>query len=198
MRSDEGPERPKRRAAVYRHSHPLQLANAQALLARIVRYCPTSNSSNKKDPPTREEELAHFRVQLMGPRSSKSQPSTPQESKGELLGELEDQFSEVFKSIREDIQPLKHARVKFDGSPSAACWTKMHQALETPEFQEASRERFEAPENYVVVLRVLSSAEFKGYTAWTKKVDRLQKNAKGHPDGQRPLTLHRSQDRVAW
>ncbi|KAK5370221.1 hypothetical protein LTR20_010649 [Exophiala xenobiotica] len=68
-----------------------------------------------------------------------------------------DQFPEEENPVRESVAPLKP--VRNEGIPPNARWTKISRALVNPEALERHRERFEAQDEYVIVLRVLSKDE---------------------------------------
>ncbi|PVH89401.1 hypothetical protein DL98DRAFT_580097 [Cadophora sp. DSE1049] len=177
-RLDEGPGRIEKRAAVYGSSHPVQLANAMALLDGIVRYSPTSTISNTTGPSTTRQEIFSSRIHILCLQGSKGQSSKIQpfpRAKGGILRQPRERFPEDPIPIREGVAPRKDARLNSNGIPPDARWTKINRALVSPEVLEASRERFEAREDHVIILRVLSSAEIRAYAAWTKEVDQLQK-----------------------
>jgi hypothetical protein len=68
----------------------------------------------------------------------------------------------------EGVAPLKDK--KKDGIPPDARWTKISRKLVNPEALEAGKERFEAREDFVIVLRVLSSDEVQGYAEVTQRI----------------------------
>ncbi|KFY16219.1 hypothetical protein V492_01493, partial [Pseudogymnoascus sp. VKM F-4246] len=70
--------------------------------------------------------------------------------------------------IREGVAPLKDA--KRDGVPADARWTKISRKLVNPEALERGRERYEAREEFVIVLRVLSKEEVQGYATETQNI----------------------------
>jgi hypothetical protein len=79
-----------------------------------------------------------------------------------------EKFPEQSEPIREGVAPLKDA--KKDGIPPDARWTKIRRKLVNPEALEIGKERFEAREDFVIVLRVLSRDEVQAYADATKRV----------------------------
>jgi hypothetical protein len=70
--------------------------------------------------------------------------------------------------IREGVAPLKDA--KKAGVPPDARWTKISRQLVNPEALERGNERYEAREEYVIVLRVLSKDEVQAYATETQRI----------------------------
>jgi zinc finger CCCH domain-containing protein 13 len=85
-----------------------------------------------------------------------------------ILRQPREKFPEDPAPIREGVAPLKDA--KKDGIPPDARWTKISRKLVNPEALEAGKERFEAREDFVIVLRVLSRDEVQGYAEVTQKI----------------------------
>ncbi|CAL3972040.1 unnamed protein product [Diplocarpon coronariae] len=85
-----------------------------------------------------------------------------------ILRQPKDRFPEDPAPIREGVAPLKDA--KKDGIPPDARWTKISRKLVNPEALEAGKERFEAREDFVIVLRVLSRDEVQGYAEVTQRI----------------------------
>jgi hypothetical protein len=79
-----------------------------------------------------------------------------------------EKFPEDPTPIREGVAPLKDA--KKDGIPPDARWTKISRKLVNPAALEAGKERFEAREDFVIVLRVLSRDEVQGYAEVTQRI----------------------------
>ena len=77
-------------------------------------------------------------------------------------------FPEDPSPVREGVAPLKDA--KKDGVPPDARWTKISRKLVNPEALEAGKERYEAREDFVIVLRVLSRDEVQGYAEITQRI----------------------------
>ncbi len=85
-----------------------------------------------------------------------------------ILRAPREKFPEDPAPIREGVAPLKDA--KKDGIPPDARWTKISRRLVNPEALEAGKERFEAREDFVIVLRVLSKAEVQAYAEVTQQI----------------------------
>ena len=85
-----------------------------------------------------------------------------------ILRQPREKFPEDPAPIREGVAPLKDA--KKDGIPPDARWTKISRKLVNPEALEAGKERFEAREDFVIVLRVLSRDEVQGYAEVTQRI----------------------------
>lgn len=85
-----------------------------------------------------------------------------------ILRQPREAFPEDPSPIREGVAPLKDA--KKDGVPPDARWTKISRKLVNPEALEAGKERYEAREDFVIVLRVLSRDEVQGYAEVTQRI----------------------------
>lgn len=85
-----------------------------------------------------------------------------------ILRQPREKFPEDPAPIREGVAPLKDA--KKDGVPPDARWTKISRKLVNPEALEAGKERYEAREDFVIVLRVLSRDEVQQYAEITEKI----------------------------
>jgi hypothetical protein len=85
-----------------------------------------------------------------------------------ILRQPREKFPEDPAPIREGVAPLKDA--KKDGVPPDARWTKISRKLVNPEALEAGKERYEAREDFVIVLRVLSRDEVQTYAEVTEKI----------------------------
>lgn len=85
-----------------------------------------------------------------------------------ILRQPRPQFPEDPSPIREGVAPLKDA--KKDGVPPDARWTKISRKLVSPAALEAGKERYEARDDFVIVLRVLSRDEVQGYAEITQKI----------------------------
>jgi hypothetical protein len=70
--------------------------------------------------------------------------------------------------IREGVAPLKDA--KKDGVPPDARWTKISRRMVNPEALEKGKERYEAREDFVIVLRVLTKEEIQAYAIATQQI----------------------------
>jgi len=78
------------------------------------------------------------------------------------------QFPEDPNPVREGVAPLKDA--KKGGIPVDARWTKVSRTLVNPEALKAAKERFEATDDFVIVLRVLDREEIDEYAKVTQKI----------------------------
>ena len=105
------------------------------------------------------------RVQLVEPPKKKEQESKP---KGTLKPPRTVPFPEDPNPIRRGVAPLKEAGKK--GIPPRARWTKISRILVNPAALEASHERFEESDEYVVVLRVLTREEIEKFAALTAEI----------------------------
>jgi hypothetical protein len=85
-----------------------------------------------------------------------------------ILRPPREKFPEPPEPIREGVAPLKDA--KKDGIPPDARWTKISRKLVNPEALELGKERFEAREDFVIVLRVLSKEEVQAYAEATQQI----------------------------
>ena len=127
----------------------------------------TPRESMNKPP----QELAAIRTDLVTsqPRIVTPPPLSagPAPVKG-ILRQPREKFPEDPAPIREGVAPLKDA--KKDGVPPDARWTKISRKLVNPEALEAGKERYEAREDFVIVLRVLSRDEVQGYAEVTERI----------------------------
>jgi len=85
-----------------------------------------------------------------------------------ILRPPREKFPEDPVPIREGVAPLKDA--KKDGVPPDARWTKISRRLVNPEALEAGKERYEAREDFVIVLRVLTKDEIQAYANKTQQI----------------------------
>ncbi|KAE9368111.1 hypothetical protein N431DRAFT_75714 [Stipitochalara longipes BDJ] len=85
-----------------------------------------------------------------------------------ILRRPRETFPEDPTPIREGVAPAKDA--KKDRIPPDAKWTKISRKLVNPEALEAGKERFEAREDFIIVLRVLSRDEVQGYAEVTGRI----------------------------
>ncbi|RDL41649.1 uncharacterized protein BP5553_01628 [Venustampulla echinocandica] len=92
-----------------------------------------------------------------------------------ILRAPREKFPEDLAPIREGVAPLKDA--KRDGVPSDARWTKISRKLVNPEALELGKERYEARDDFVIVLRVLSRDEVQGYAEVTQKLRAAREEA---------------------
>ena len=134
-----------------RDSSSLQLD----LLAHEGRGRRDTSSSEEKRRPT---------VRIVSP---------PREVKKEeklrgILRPPREKFPEDPWPIREGVAPLKDA--KKDGIPPDARWTKITRRMVNPEALERGKERYEAREDFVIVLRVLDKEEIQAYAVATQQI----------------------------
>ncbi|KAK0121609.1 hypothetical protein ONS95_009897 [Cadophora gregata] len=120
------------------------------------------NSERKSRDPLAPTENRQLRV-VSPPREKVEEKPV----KG-ILRQPREKFPEDPAPIREGVAPLKDA--KKDGIPPDARWTKISRKLVNPEALEAGKERFEAREDFVIVLRVLSRDEVQGYAEVTQRI----------------------------
>lgn len=85
-----------------------------------------------------------------------------------ILRQPREKFPEDPSPIREGVAPLKDA--KKDGVPPDARWTKIARKLVSPAALEVGKERFEARDDFVIVLRVLSREEIQAYATATQQI----------------------------
>jgi hypothetical protein len=85
-----------------------------------------------------------------------------------ILRPPREKFPEDPVPIREEVASLKDA--KRDGIPPDARWTKISRRMVNPEALEAGKERFEAKEDFVIVLRVLTKEEIQAYAVATQQI----------------------------
>jgi hypothetical protein len=93
---------------------------------------------------------------------SKSKPTKS------ILRPPREKFPEDPVPIREGVAPL--AKARYDGIPPDARWTKISRRLVNPEALDLGKERYEAREDFVIVLRVLSREEVQGYAEVTRLI----------------------------
>lgn len=141
----------------------------------------TPRASSTKDP----REAAEIRSNLKDSERRPREPLQPAENKQlrvvspprekvddkpvkGILRIPKEKFPEDPSPIREGVAPLKDA--KKDGIPPDARWTKISRKLVNPEALELGKERFEARDDFVIVLRVLTREEVQGYAEVTSKL----------------------------
>lgn len=107
----------------------------------------------------------HARTDKVG---SASLPTPENKRLKGILRPPREKFPEQSEPIREGVAPLKDA--KKDRIPPDARWTKRSRKLVNPEALEIGKERFEAREDFVIVLRVLSRDEVQAYADATKRI----------------------------
>lgn len=115
--------------------------------------------------PTNDEKPGTVRV--VSPPRNAPEKTEPPKPKG-ILRQPREKFPEDPAPIREGVAPLKDA--KKDGVPPDARWTKISRKLVNPDALEAGKERYEARDDFVIVLRVLSREEVQGYAEATQMI----------------------------
>ncbi|PHH65544.1 hypothetical protein CDD80_1009 [Ophiocordyceps camponoti-rufipedis] len=76
-------------------------------------------------------------------------------------------FPEDTNPIREGVAPHKEDK-KLKEAPPGARWTKINRDIVNPEALTVGKERFEVRDDFVIVLRVLSTEEIQAYAAATQ------------------------------
>ncbi|OBT77648.1 hypothetical protein VF21_03736 [Pseudogymnoascus sp. 05NY08] len=146
------------------------LASIRAELSRAQAPAPTpapaprerrSSSSNSTERRTAPRLVSP-------PRSSSGKAEDARPVKG-ILKPGRQKWPEDPTPIREGVAPLKDAK-RDGGVPADARWTKISRKLVNPEALERGRERYEAREEFVIVLRVLSKEEVQGYATETQSI----------------------------
>jgi hypothetical protein len=119
------------------------------------------NERRPRDPLAPNE---NRQLRVVSPPREKSEVKP---AKG-ILRAPREKFPEDPAPLREGVAPLKDA--KKDGIPPDARWTKISRRLVNPEALSLGKERYEAREDFVIVLRVLSKDEVQGYAEVTQKI----------------------------
>lgn len=122
------------------------------------------DSSGKDDRGRSNEPHENRQIRVVSPPREKS---TEKPVKG-ILRQPRERFPEDPMPIREGVAPHKDA--KKDGIPPDARWTKISRRLVNPEALEKGMERYEAREDFVIVLRVLTKEEVQGYANLTQRI----------------------------
>lgn len=84
-----------------------------------------------------------------------------------ILRQPREKFPEDPSHIREGVAPLKGANKDI---PPDKRWTKIDRRLVNPDALEAGKERYEARDDFVIVLRVLSKEEIQAYAVATQQI----------------------------
>jgi hypothetical protein len=126
---------------------------------------PAPEAARYESVPGELEDDRPRRVQLVEPVKEKEQETKP---KGILKPPREVPFPEDPNPTREGVAPLKEATKK--GIPPGARWTKINRQLVNPASLEASHERFEERDDYVIVLRVLTREEIEKFAELTAQI----------------------------
>ena len=132
---------------------------------RSDRDQPTPEPAAYEGAPGEQEDDRPRRVQLVEPTREKEQEPKP---RGILKPARAVPFPEDPNPTREGVAPLKEAGKK--GIPPGARWTKINRQLVNPAALEASHERFEERDEYVIVLRVLTREEIEKFAALTTEI----------------------------
>ena len=111
-----------------------------------------------------QSESGALRILTPAPTGADSKPQVKS-----ILRAPREKFPEDPTPIREGVAPLKDAKKK-DGVPPSARWTKISRKLVNPEALELGKERYEAREDFVIVLRVLSRDEVQTYAEVTERI----------------------------
>ncbi|KHJ33866.1 putative zinc finger protein dhhc domain containing protein [Erysiphe necator] len=85
-----------------------------------------------------------------------------------ILRPPRDKFPEDPVPVREGVIPLED--FKRRGIPPDAVWTRVTRRLINPEALEASNERFEAHDDYILIFRVLTRDEIQHYADVTQEI----------------------------
>ncbi|KAI9732963.1 MAG: hypothetical protein M1818_007396 [Claussenomyces sp. TS43310] len=118
--------------------------------------------------PSESEERRSVPRLVSPPREEASKSLTAAQPIKGILRQPKEKFPEDPAPIREGVAPLKDA--KKDGVPPNARWTKINRKFVNPEALEAGKERYEARDDFVIVLRVLSKEEVQGYAEVTQRI----------------------------
>ncbi len=126
---------------------------------------PTREGRGRRNTSDEEEERRPTPRLVSPPREVKK----PEENKPRgILRPPREKFPEDPVPIREGVAPLKDA--KKDGVPPDARWTKISRRMVNPEALEAGKERYEARDDFVIVLRVLKKEEIQAYAVATQQI----------------------------
>lgn len=125
-----------------------------------------------------DRELAHAKGEnnKLGTKladKKKEFAETQREQKGNLRTPKA-KFTEDPNPIRKGVAPLED--VNKGDVPPGARWTKISRKLVNPEALERGKERYEARDEFVIVLRVLSRDEVQDYAEATEKIRGLLKS----------------------
>ncbi|RKF71593.1 zinc finger protein DHHC domain containing protein [Golovinomyces cichoracearum] len=152
------------------------LQNSSAPETRNTRREDSSASSKKSTDKDTNEIRIIVNERKPVKASDTQQPrvvSPPREKTEEkpvkgILRQPREKFPEDPVPMREGVAPLKDA--KKNGIPPDARWTKISRRLVNPEALEIGKERYEARQDFVIVLRVLTREEVQRYADLTQKI----------------------------
>jgi zinc finger CCCH domain-containing protein 13 len=126
---------------------------------------PAREGRGRRDTSEEEEERRPTPRLVSPPREvKKAEENKPRG----ILRPPREKFPEDPVPIREGVAPLKDA--KKDGVPPDARWTKISRRMVNTEALEAGKERYEAREDFVIVLRVLTKEEIQAYANATEQI----------------------------
>jgi zinc finger CCCH domain-containing protein 13 len=126
---------------------------------------PSREGRGRRDTSDEEEERRPTLRVVSPPREvKKSEENKPRG----ILRPPREKFPEDPVPIREGVAPLKDA--KKDGVPPDARWTKISRRMVNPEALVAMKERHEAREDFVIVLRVLTKEEIQALAVLTQQI----------------------------
>jgi len=126
---------------------------------------PSSRDSRGRRDTSDDEERRPTPRLVSPPREVKKAEETKPRG---ILRPPREKFPEDPVPIREGVAPLKDA--KKDGVPPDARWTKISRRMVNPEALDAGKERYEAREDFVIVLRVLTKEEIQAYAVATQQI----------------------------
>jgi hypothetical protein len=126
---------------------------------------PAREGRGRRDTSEEEEERRPTPRVVSPPREVKKVEENKPRG---ILRPPREKFPEDPVPIREGVAPLKDA--KKDGVPPDARWTKISRRMVNPEALEAGKERYEAREDFVIVLRVLTKEEIQAYANATQQI----------------------------
>ncbi|KAJ8068860.1 hypothetical protein OCU04_002547 [Sclerotinia nivalis] len=110
-----------------------------------------------------------------------------------ILRQPREKFPEDPAPIREGVAPLKDA--KKDGVPPDARWTKIARKLVNPAALEVGKERYEARDDFVIVLRVLSREEIQAYATATQQIRAAREEREEEADRARRRAKRENRER---
>ncbi|PFH58014.1 hypothetical protein XA68_14269 [Ophiocordyceps unilateralis] len=142
---------------------------------------PSPTNRRGSDDSSRGRELALTtatkQVRVVSPPRDKAEDRP---LKG-ILKQPSASFPEDTNPIREGVAPHKEDK-KLKEAPPGARWTKINREVVNPEALTVGKERFEVRDDFVIVLRVLSTEEIQAYAAATQV---LRERRRSKADGDR-------------
>ncbi|RAL64929.1 hypothetical protein DID88_001521 [Monilinia fructigena] len=158
-------------------------ADQEPVLASVPRQSsqeptlgPSSKPLGRKSFTKDMSEVAELRAELNREDRGRRDPLAPTTTENKQLRvvspprEKVEEKSEkpILLQFVRGVAPLKDA--KKDGVPPDARWTKIARKLVNPAALEVGKERFEARDDFVIVLRVLSREEIQAYATATQQI----------------------------